>query len=31
VKGAKPLAHNGYEVPLLRGLVEERLEAIAKA
>ena len=29
VKGAKPLAHNGYEVPLLRGLVEERLEAIA--
>jgi xanthine dehydrogenase YagS FAD-binding subunit len=31
VKGAVPLAHNGYKVPLLRGLVEERLEAIAKA
>jgi xanthine dehydrogenase YagS FAD-binding subunit len=31
VKGAEPLAHNGYKVPLLRGLVEERLEAIAKA
>jgi hypothetical protein len=30
VKGASPLAHNGYKVPLLRGLVEERLEAIAK-
>jgi xanthine dehydrogenase YagS FAD-binding subunit len=30
VKGAEPLAHNGYKVPLLRGLVEERLEAIAK-
>jgi xanthine dehydrogenase YagS FAD-binding subunit len=31
VKGASPLAHNGYKVPLLRGLVEERLEAIARA
>jgi xanthine dehydrogenase YagS FAD-binding subunit len=31
VKGAEPLAHNGYKVPLLRGLVEERLEALAKA
>jgi len=30
VKGAEPLAHNGYKVPLLRGLVTERLEAIAK-
>jgi xanthine dehydrogenase YagS FAD-binding subunit len=30
VKGAEPLAHNGYKVPLLRGLVEERLEAIAR-
>lgn len=28
-KGAEPLAHNGYKVPLLRGLVEERLQAIA--
>jgi xanthine dehydrogenase YagS FAD-binding subunit len=31
VKGAAPLARNAYKVPLLRGLVEERLEAIAKA
>jgi xanthine dehydrogenase YagS FAD-binding subunit len=31
IKGAEPLARNGYKVPLLRGLVEERLEAIAKA
>jgi xanthine dehydrogenase YagS FAD-binding subunit len=30
VKGAEPLAQNGYKVPLLRGLVEERLEAIAR-
>ena len=30
VKGAEPLAHNGYKVPLLRGLVEERLQAIAR-
>jgi len=30
VKGAEPLAHNGYKVPLLRGLVEERLDAIAR-
>jgi len=30
VKGATPLAGNGYKVPLLRGLVEERLEAIAR-
>jgi xanthine dehydrogenase YagS FAD-binding subunit len=30
VRGAEPLAHNGYKVPLLRGLVEERLEAIAR-
>jgi xanthine dehydrogenase YagS FAD-binding subunit len=30
VKGAEPLAHNGYKVPLLRGLVEERLHAIAR-
>jgi len=29
-KGAEPLARNGYKVPLLRGLVEERLEKIAK-
>jgi xanthine dehydrogenase YagS FAD-binding subunit len=31
IKSAEPLAHNGYKVPLLRGLVEERLDAIAKA
>jgi xanthine dehydrogenase YagS FAD-binding subunit len=31
IKGAEPLARNGYKVPLLRGLVEERLEAIARA
>ena len=31
VKGAEPLVHNGYKVPLLRGLMEERLEAIARA
>jgi xanthine dehydrogenase YagS FAD-binding subunit len=30
VKGAEPLAHNGFKVPLLRGLVEERLDAIAR-
>ncbi len=30
VKEAVPLAHNGYKVPLLRGLVEERLDAIAR-
>jgi xanthine dehydrogenase YagS FAD-binding subunit len=30
VKGAEPLAHNGYKVPLLRGLVTERLEALAR-
>ena len=27
----QPLEKNGYKVPLLRGLVQERLEAIAKA
>lgn len=31
VAGAEPLARNGYKVPLVRGLVEERLEKIAKA
>jgi len=30
VKGAEPLARNGYKVPLLRGLVTERLESIAR-
>jgi xanthine dehydrogenase YagS FAD-binding subunit len=30
VKGAAPLDRNGYKVALLRGLVEERLDAIAK-
>jgi xanthine dehydrogenase YagS FAD-binding subunit len=29
VEGASPLEKNGYKVPLLRGLVEERLEALA--
>ncbi len=31
VKGAEPLTDNGYKVALLRGLVEERLQAIARA
>ncbi len=30
-KGAEPLASNAYKVPLLRGLLEERLQAIAAA
>ena len=30
VKGAEPLAQNGYKVPLVRGLLEERLQAIAR-
>jgi len=30
VKRAEPLAQNGYKVPLLRGLLEERLHAIAR-
>ena len=30
VAGAEPLAQNGYKVPLVRGLVEERLQAIAQ-
>lgn len=29
VAGAKPLAHNGYKVPLVRGLVEEALSKTA--
>jgi xanthine dehydrogenase YagS FAD-binding subunit len=29
--GAQPLPGNGYKVPLLRGLVEERLEVLARA
>jgi hypothetical protein len=29
VKGVEPLVYNGYKVLLLRGLVEEWLEAIA--
>jgi len=29
VAGAQPLAHNGYKVPLVRGLVAEVLEAMA--
>ncbi len=28
VNGAEPLEHNGYKVPLLEGLVRERLEAV---
>ena len=31
VEGAQPLEENGYKVPLLRGLVEERLTALAQA
>jgi xanthine dehydrogenase YagS FAD-binding subunit len=30
VEGADPLEYNGYKVPLLRGLVTERLEALAR-
>ncbi len=30
VKGAEPLAQNGYKVPLVRGLLQERLQAIAR-
>ena len=30
VKNAQPLEHNGYKVPLFRGLLEEELLAIAK-
>ena len=30
VEGAKPLAKNGYKVPLFEGLVTEQLEAIRK-
>jgi xanthine dehydrogenase YagS FAD-binding subunit len=29
VKGAEPLEHNAYKVPLLRGLVQEQLRALA--
>lgn len=29
VRGASPLEHNGYKVPMLRGLVEEVLERLA--
>jgi xanthine dehydrogenase YagS FAD-binding subunit len=29
VTGAQPLAHNGYKIPLVRGLVAETLEALA--
>ena len=31
VKNANPLEHNGYKVPLFRGLIQEQLAAIAKA
>lgn len=31
VAGAEPLADNGYKVPLLSGLVQERLESLARA
>jgi xanthine dehydrogenase YagS FAD-binding subunit len=30
VKGARPLEHNGYKVPLLRGIIEEELTAMAQ-
>jgi xanthine dehydrogenase YagS FAD-binding subunit len=30
VKNAEPLEHNGYKVPLFRGMIEEELLAIAK-
>jgi xanthine dehydrogenase YagS FAD-binding subunit len=31
VADARPLAHNGYKVPLFRGLIEEELLAAARA
>lgn len=31
VKGAEALSHNAYKIPLVRGVIEEQLEAIAKA
>jgi xanthine dehydrogenase YagS FAD-binding subunit len=31
VKNAQPLKHNGYKIPLFRGMMEEALTAIARA
>jgi xanthine dehydrogenase YagS FAD-binding subunit len=31
VQNARPLTHNGYKVPLLRGLIEQELLAIREA
>ena len=31
IAGAKPLEHNGYKVPLVRGLIEEALGAVPRA
>jgi xanthine dehydrogenase YagS FAD-binding subunit len=30
VKGAEPMEKNGYKIPLLKGVVEEELAAVAK-
>ena len=29
IAGAEPLEHNGYKVPLFKGLIAEQLEALA--
>jgi xanthine dehydrogenase YagS FAD-binding subunit len=31
VKNAQPLKHNGYKIPLFRGIIEEELTAMARA
>ena len=31
MKNAEPLEHNGYKIPLFKGLLEEQFEAIAKS
>jgi xanthine dehydrogenase YagS FAD-binding subunit len=31
VKNAQPLKHNGYKIPLFRGMIEEELRAMARA
>ena len=30
VKNAQPLKHNGYKIPLFRGMIEEELTAMAR-
>jgi xanthine dehydrogenase YagS FAD-binding subunit len=31
VQNARPLTHNGYKIPLLRGLIQQELLAISEA